>query len=85
MQSKFNEADAIEIKKTGLPATIPELQKFILIGNGAIESYKAKLKTLNKVEIADGVRKQTLQDGQKCSEAVLLATARLGELLEKTV
>jgi len=65
-----------------LPATIPELQKFILIGEGAISSYKAKLKTLDKVEIAEDVRKQTLQDGQKIGEAVLLATIRLGELLE---
>jgi len=64
-------------------ATIPELQKFILVGEGAISSYKAKLKTLEKAEFAESVRKQTLKDGQKCSEAVLLATARLGELIDK--
>jgi N6-adenosine-specific RNA methylase IME4 len=66
-----------------LPATIEELIDFVIVGNEAVQSFKAKLRACNKSENAKVARDQALQDGRKVSHLVLEAEARLGELLEQ--
>jgi len=72
--------DIVEITKQ-LPSTIEELIDFVIVGNEAVKSWKNKLKAIDKANIANDAYKQTLVDGQKMGELVLLAEAKLGELL----
>ena len=66
-----------------LPATVDELIDFVIIGNEAIKAWKNKVRALDKVELANDAHKQSLHDGQRMGELVLLAEAKLGELLSK--
>ena len=68
-------------KKAQLPNSIEKLQEFILIGQEKLKAYKLKLGIVKKLELAKGVRDKTLEDGQRMGEAILLAEAKLGELL----
>lgn len=43
--------------------------------------YRTKLDAVNRLNVAQAVRKQTLEDGQKVGTALLWAEAKLGELL----
>lgn len=72
------------IKENHLPATIKELNQFVLVQAEKLKHYRAKLQTINRLELADGVRKQTLEDGHKIGSALLWAEAKLGELLQET-
>jgi len=72
--------DIIEITKH-LPSTIEELIDFVIVGNEAVKAWKNKLKAIDKANIANDAYKQTLVNGQKMGELVLLAEAKLGELL----
>jgi N6-adenosine-specific RNA methylase IME4 len=66
-----------------LPATVEELIDFVIVGNEAVKAWKNKVRAINKVELANEAHKQSLKDGQKLGELVLLAEAKLGELLSK--
>jgi len=65
-----------------LPATIKDLQKFILVSREALKAYRAKVNVVNKLGLAQEVRNQTLGDGQRVGEALLLAEAKMGDLLK---
>lgn len=64
-----------------LPTTIEELIDFVIVGNEAIKSFKAKLRACNKAELAKNAKEQALMDGRKVSRLVYDAEIRLGELL----
>jgi len=76
------ESNIIEITKN-LPSIIEELIDFVIIGNEAVKSWKNKVRAIDKADIAHGAYKQSLRDGQKMGELVLLAEAKLGELLSR--
>ena len=65
-----------------LPETTEELKDFILIGEEALKAYRAKVAGIKKLGLAQDVYRQALKDGQRMGEAVLLAKAKLGELLK---
>ena len=67
----------------GLPATIEELKEYVLLGSGAVEAYRARLKAEIKIGKVKSVIDQTTHEGQTVSEQVLYAEARLGELLSE--
>lgn len=69
-------------RKLDLPIKLEDLKKFILVTQEAVGLYRAKLKAVNKLNMAQSVRQQTLEDGQRVGTALLYAEARLGELLE---
>lgn len=69
-------------KPITLPDTIEELIDFVIVGNEAIQSFKAKLRACNKSENAKLARDQALVDGRKVSFLVIEAESKLGELLE---
>ena len=79
MQKK--ETDIIEITRN-LPSTIEELIDFVIVGNEAIQSFKAKLRACDKADVAFEAKEQALRDGRKISRLVVDAETRLGELLE---
>ena len=66
-----------------LPSTVDELQKFILVGNEAVKSWKNKVRAIDKTNIAQDIYKQSLKDGQQMGELVLYAESKFGELLSK--
>ena len=68
-----------------LPANVEELVDFVIVGNEAIKSWKNKVRAIDKVNIANEAYKQSLHDGQCMGELVLLAEAKLGELLSNQV
>jgi len=75
--------EAIVLSKRQLPATVDELADFVIVGNEAIQGFKAKLRACTKSERAHQARKQALNDGRKISRLVIDAEIRLGELLEQ--
>jgi len=66
-----------------IPATVEELVDFVIVGNEAVQSFKAKLRACTKAESAKGARNTALNDGRKVSHLVFEAEYRLGELLEQ--
>lgn len=74
----------IIVRQNYLPATLEELNQFVLVQVEKLKHYRAKLQTIDRLELADGVRKQTLEDGHKIGEALLWAEAKMGEILKST-
>jgi phage N-6-adenine-methyltransferase len=69
---------------THLPATVEELNQFILIGKEKIKAHQAKIRAIDKVGLAETARRAALQDGQDAGIAVIHAEAKLGELLKSS-
>lgn len=65
-----------------LPANLPELAKFVLIGREKLNSVRAEIRAIEKVGLAQEVREQKLREAQEIAEAVLDAEVRIGELME---
>ena len=66
-----------------LPSTLDDLSKFVLIGREKLVAVRAEIRAIEKVGLAQEVRKQKLKEAQGISEAVLDAEVRIGELMAK--
>jgi len=66
-----------------LPTTFEDLQKFILIGKEALKAQKAKIRAIEKAEMAAAAMEAALQDTQDIADILLDAEVKLGEMLEK--
>ena len=64
-----------------LPANIEDLSKFVLIGREKLVAVRAEIRAIDKVGLAQEVRKQKLEEAQYISEAVLDAEVKIGELM----
>jgi N6-adenosine-specific RNA methylase IME4 len=73
----------IMVQNGNLPASLEDLTKFVLIGRDKMTAVRAEIRAIDKLGLAQEVRKQKLEEGQMISEAVLDAEVRLGELLAK--
>lgn len=73
----------IEVTQKNLPATLPELSKFVLIGREKLTAVRAEIRAIEKVGLAQEVREQKLREAQAIAEAVLDAEVRIGELIAK--
>ena len=47
-----------------------------------MKAYQLKVKAIDKLKVAQAVRDQAVEDGQRVAEAVLWAEAKLGQLLK---
>lgn len=65
-----------------LPDTIDKLQDFILIGKQKLIACKAEIKAIEDVNLGKAVKDQKLNETQDLAVILLLAEARLGELLK---
>lgn len=72
----------IEKKPDNLPDNPTDLNKFILIGREKLTAYRAKVRAIDKLVLSKSVRDQAVKDGQDMGEALLVAEAKLGELLK---
>lgn len=66
-----------------LPATLPELSKFVLIGREKLTAVRAEIRAIDKIGLAEEVREQKLHEAQDIADAVLDAEVRIGELMAK--
>ena len=66
-----------------LPATLEDLNKFVLVGREKLIAVKAEIRAIEKVGLAKAVREQKLQEGQALSEALLDAEVRIGQLMRE--
>lgn len=66
-----------------LPDTLEDLSKFVLIGREKLNSVRAEIRAIEKVQLAAEVHEQKLQEAQEIAEAVLDAEAKLGELTSR--
>jgi len=72
--------DQIAIRKTHLPQNIEDLSKFVLVGREKLTAVRAEIRAIDKLGLADDVRRQKLEEAQMISEAVLDAEIRIGAL-----
>lgn len=68
-------------QSTQLPDTLEDLTQFVLVGKAKLDAYMLKLRTINKLSVAQGIRDQTLKEAQEVSTALIAAEQRIGELL----
>ena len=73
--------EIIECSKAQLPDTLEDLTQFVLVGKAKLQAYLLKLKTVNKLSMAQSIRDQALQEAQEINEAVKAAEIRIGEIL----
>ena len=66
-----------------LPANMEDLSKFVLIGREKLVAVRAEIRAIERVGLAQEVRKQKLKEAQDIAEAVLDAEVRIGELMAK--
>ena len=71
----------ISISSKQLPTDINDLSKFVLVGREKLVAVRAEIRAIDKVGLAEEVRKQKLQEAQAISEAVLDAEVKIGELM----
>lgn len=64
-----------------LPNTIEDLTQFVLVGKSKLNAYMLKLRTVNRLSIAQEIRNQTLEETQELANALIAAEQRIGELL----
>ena len=76
-----NAMNEITTNKTQLPTTIDELSKFALIGREKLVAVRAEIRAIEKVGLAEEVRKQKKAEAQEIAEAVLDAEVKIGELM----
>lgn len=72
---------SISVTTSTLPANIEDLSKFVLVGREQLVAVRAAIRAIDKVGVAQEVRKQKLKEGQEIGEAVLDAEVRIGELM----
>ncbi|WP_371374526.1 hypothetical protein [Sporomusa aerivorans] len=66
-----------------LPAAIEDLARFILVGQEKLISVKAEIRAITKLELAEDVRNQKMEEAQMVSEALLDAQVKIGEITDK--
>lgn len=71
------------IKQDGnyLPSKLNELAEFVLVGRDKLNMVRAGIKALDKLDVAEEVRKQKQEEAQTLAEALLDAEVRIGEIL----
>lgn len=73
----------LTVTNGNLPANLEDLSKFVLVGREKLVAVRAAIRAIDKVGVAQEVRKQKLKEGQEIGEAVLDAEVRIGELMRQ--
>ena len=75
-------AVAVAVAPNQLPATIGQLQKFILVARVKLDAVRTLIRAIDELPLAKEVREQKKQEAQMLASALLDAEAKLGELLK---
>ena len=70
----------LTVYQGNLPANIEDLARFALVGREKMVAVRAEIRAIDKLGLAEEVRRQKLEEGQMISEAVLDAEVRIGTL-----
>ena len=76
-------ADELQVVSGQLPANPIDLSKFVMVGREKLVALQAELRAIDKVGLAEEVRRQKLEEAQDVADALLLAEVRLGELISE--
>lgn len=74
-------SEIINYEAPQLPDTLEDLTQFVLVGKAKLDAYMLKLRTVNRLSMAQDIRDQTLKEAQEVSAALIAAEQRIGELL----
>lgn len=74
----------MEIVETNynLPVTVDKLNNFIIVGKERLNAQKAKIRAIDKTEMAVEAKEAALADAQDMADILLDAEVKLGEILE---
>lgn len=67
-------------QQSGLPDTLEDLSRFVLVGREKLTSVRAAIRAIDRVQLAQEVRDQKMEEARMLSEALLDAEVRLGEM-----
>jgi N6-adenosine-specific RNA methylase IME4 len=73
--------ELINYDKPNLPVALDDLAKFVLVGREKLTMVRAGIRAMDKLDMAEGVRKQKKEEAQMLAEALLDAEVRIGEIL----
>lgn len=73
--------EIINYEAPKLPDTLEDLTQFVLVGKAKLDAYMMKLRTVNRLSMAQEIRDQTLKEAQEVSTALIAAEQRIGDLL----
>jgi hypothetical protein len=73
--------ELINYDKPILPVALDDLAKFVLVGREKLTMVRAGIRAMDKLDVAEGVRKQKKEEAQMLAEALLDAEVRIGEIL----
>lgn len=73
--------EIINYEAPQLPDTLEDLTQFVLVGKAKLDAYMMKLRTVNRLSMAQEIRDQTLKEAQEVSTALIAAEQRIGDLL----
>lgn len=68
---------------SGLPDTIEDLSRFVLVGREKLTAVRAAIRAIDRVQLAQEVRNQKMEEARMLSEALLDAEVRLGEMTKR--
>ena len=71
----------LTVVQNNLPATMPELARFVLVGTEKLAAVKAEIRAIKKVGLAKEVYEQKKMEAQEIAEAVQLASVQMGKIL----
>lgn len=77
------ETEELTIRQERLPATLPELANFVLIGREKLASVRAEIRAIQKVGLAKEVLEQKRAEAQEIAELVTLSEVKIGAMLKE--
>ena len=73
----------LSVVQGGLPDSLPDLARFVLIGRDKLQAVRAEISAIQKLGLAKEVYEQKKSEAQEIAEMVTLAEMRTGELLRQ--
>lgn len=74
--------EIIKHEQPQLPVALEDLAQFVLVGRDKLNMVRAGIKALDKLDVAEGVRRQKREEAAMLAEALLDAEVRIGEILK---
>lgn len=70
-------------QESNLPVKLEDLTRFVLIGRDKLVAVRAEIRAMDRLDLAEGVRKQKKEEAQMLAESLLDAEVRIGEILAR--
>lgn len=71
------------VSQGGLPSVIEDVARFVLVGREKLASVRAEIRAIDKLQLAQDVYDQKMDEARMLAEALLDAEVRLGELFKQ--